>query len=283
MHGGHSLHADFGTVYNGKPNGIPVNHVGNSTPRKVVTYHTPNYADESDPMPAQGLPIPDDVKIEAWPDTGDGADHHMLLLDADNHLLHELYSIRLEADGSYSTGVHAQWDLTSNALRPNGWTSADVAGLPITPLLVRYDEAAAGLIPHAIRFCLDLSKGQVWPARHPGTSGGDLSPPMGTRVRLKAAFDIDQGHWPISDSNGNVTGYYDAVLSPICHTILQCMKDYGLILADHAGDWFFEGEPDPRWNDDELHLFGVIPAMAFEVFDNEALMVDPDSMETKET
>ena len=271
MHAGHPLHMDFGTVYNGHYNGIPINRVGNATPRRVVTYHRPNYSDESDPMPPEGLPIPDGVKIEGDPQPwAAGADHHMILWDTDNNRLHELYSVRNPSPGVWTTGQYSTWDLNSNALRPLGWTSADVAGLPIMPGLVRYDEAASGEINHALRFTLDLAWGQAWPARHPGTSGDPRFPAMGQRVRLKADVDI--------------TKYYgtETPTSPINRTLLQAMKTYGLILADHAGDWFIQGEPDPRWNDDELHLLVYFPPTLFEVVDNESLMIDPDSGESRQ-
>lgn len=287
---GHSLHPDFGTTL-GPPgptqtyNGMPINIVGNSTPRQVIKFHPPpfvNYSDESDPLPADGFPVPTDVRFEG--DTVDGgawnndADHHLLLWDQDRNELHEFYSIKKWPDGSLTTGSYSYWDLTSNAMRPNGWTSSDVAGLPVTPLLVRYAECEAGLIPHAIRFCLDLSRGQIWPARHPGTSGGSQHPPMGARVRLRADIELGERY---PQAPGPNPPLWDAKISPINRAIIQCFKDYGMILADHAGDWFFEGEPDARWNNDDLHLLGLIRAEWFEFVDSDAHKVHEDSMEAR--
>jgi hypothetical protein len=264
-HAGHNLHPDFGTVYQGRNNGIPLNIVaGNTVPKVPVTLTL--YASESDPIPPGGLPIPTNVLIEGDPGPFDpGADSHCLLVDTDTHLLHEFYSMQRNGDGTYTAKFHGQWDYRSNALRTAGWTSADAAGLPIAPFLVRYDEvlaavASGGTLPHALRFTLDLTHGPyLWPARHDANSGGSLNPPFGMRVRLKAAYDI-------------------SAYSPTNQAILRTLKRYGMFLADNGGDWFVQGMADLRWNDGDLHLLGqVLPLHAFEVVDASGLMIDADS------
>jgi hypothetical protein len=157
------------------------------------------------------------------------------------------------------------FDLSSNELRPDTWTSADAAGLPILPGLVRYDEVAAGEIRHAIRFTAPVTRNRhVWPARHDASSNTSTSvPPMGQRFRLKASFDI--------------SGF-----SPAMQVILTAMKRYGIILADNGSAWYVSGAPDPRWNDDDLvSSFHRIPGSAFEAVDVSTLMVTADSGEAR--
>jgi hypothetical protein len=277
-HGGHPLHPDFGTIYNGLLNGIPVNTVaGNSIPPRRVNVTT--YASESDALPGGDqttgfLPIPPNVVIEGdpvssptWTTEGD---HHLLLLDTDTHLLHELYKAIRQPDGSIMAASYAHWDLDSNALRPDGFTSADAAGLPVLPGLVRYDEIQSRLavdptgitgdLGHALRFTLDLTHGpHIWPARHDANSGGLNNPPLGLRVRLKSGFDT--------------SGY-----SPTNKIILNTFKKYGALLSDNGGDWFFQGVPDSRWDDNDLHiLIEVIPSDSFEVVDTSGWIVDANS------
>lgn len=266
-HAGHNLHPDFGTTYQDRYNGIPLNIIeGSRVPRARVTLTA--YASESDPIPAGGLPIPQDVLIEGDPGPFDpGADNHCLILDTDTHTLHEFYWLKRNGDGTYTAKQYSRWDYTSNALRPDGWTSADAAGLPLAPGLVRYDEvlvavASGGVVPHAFRFTLDLTwTPRLWPARHDAPSGVPLNPPMGMRVRLKANYDI--------------SGY-----SPVNQAILRTLKRYGMILSDNGGDWFLNGVPDSRWNPDDLALLQyVIPHDAFEVVDVSGYIVSPDSGE----
>jgi hypothetical protein len=267
-HSGQTLHMDFGTVYAGSPNGIPYNIVGNATPRRVVTYDPAyNYANESDPMPPEGLPIPADVKIEGAGVVG--ADHHMILHDVDRRELHEL-SIADPTDSDFMIKQYSHWDLTSNALRPDEWTSADAAGLPVYPLLVTYDEAASGEIKHALRFTLEHIWAYQWPARHMGYSGSDAGPFYGMRVRLRS--DVDITTYPGTDSP----------TSPINRAILQCMQTYGMFLADAGENWFVSGAPDPRWDDGDLHLLGYFnPGDCFEIVDTSSWMVDIDSAEAR--
>ena len=229
---GAHLHPDFGS-YAGY--GIPYNVVGSSTTRSHVTFQ---YADESDVGP---YPIPANPKIEA------GSDRHLLMWDKSACKLYELYAATKTSLG-WHAGSGAIWDLRSNALRPDGWTSADAAGLPILPGLVRYDEVAAGAIRHAIRFTAPVTRSaHIYPARHDAGAGNSTSyPPMGLRLRLKASVDI--GHF-----------------SPRMRIILTAMRRYGIILADNGSAWFFSGASDPRWNDDELNELKALIGSDFEV------------------
>ncbi len=241
------LHPDFGTEWNGDPIGIPYVAVSGVSPVPV----TFDYADESDPGP---YPIPPDAPIEG------GGDRHVLVLDTDTCLLYELYAAYPQNDGSWHAGSGAVFDLQSNTLRPDGWTSADAAGLPILPGLVRYDEVQAGEIAHAIRFTAARTRGaHVWPARHDASSlTGSQYPPMGQRFRLKADYDI-------------------AGFSPDVQVILRAMKKYGIILADNGSDWFISGAHDARWDDDVLGELKSVPGSAFEAVDVSSLPVDANS------
>jgi hypothetical protein len=250
--GSTGLHPDFGTVYNGAPNGIPFVIVPGSQPRVPVTF---TYADESDPGP---YPIPPSAPIEGGP--GSTGDRHVLVLDSGACKLYELYSAYPNVDGSWNAGSGATWSLLSDALRPAGWTSADAAGLPLLPGLVRYDEVAAGHIGHALRFTAAVTqKAYVWPARHFASSNTATTlPPMGTRVRLKAGVDISH-------------------FSPANQVILQALKTYGMLLADNGSNWFVSGAPDSRWNDSDLAALRQIVGSNMEVVDTSSLMVDPSS------
>ncbi len=241
-HSGHPLHADFGYMYQGHFNGIPYNIVGNATPKVAVIWDPAgNYAADSDALPPGGLPIPVDAVAEGDPAPVDmSGDRHLLLLDTDNKVLHELYAVTRQSDGSWLCRGYAHWDLTSNALRPDGLSSADAAGLPILPGLVRWYEIQTGAINHALRFTLALTwRPHLWPARHDAVSGSTLNPPMGMRVRLKANFDI--------------SGY-----SATNQVILKALKKYGMFLADNGSDWFVSGAPNANFNDDDLHLLTQI-------------------------
>ncbi len=234
------LHMDFGADWNGGPFGIPYVVVGPDQPRVRVTF---DYADESDPGP---YPIPRDAPIEGGP-TSDG-DRHVIVVEAGSRTLYELYAAYPQSDGSWHAGSGAVFDLVAGTTRPAGWTSADAAGLPILPGLVRYEEVAAGRIDHALRFTVSRTRrAYVPPARHFASSSTSTSlPPMGMRVRLKASFDI--------------SGY-----PPQARVILQAMKTYGMILADNGSDWFVSGTPDARWDDDQLNTLKNVPGSAFEV------------------
>ena len=237
-----NLHPDFGTTYNGAPNGIPyvLVHAGQAT--VPVTF---DYAGESDPGP---YPIPPDAPIEGGPSST--GDRHVLVVDVDAWKLYELFDAQpINGGASWHAGSGAVFDLNSDALRPAGWTSADAAGLPIFPGLVRYDEAAiAHDIEHALRFtCPETRKAYVSPARHYASNDTSSAlPPMGMRVRLKASFDT--------------TGF-----SPTVRAILRAMMHYGMLVADNGSGWFVSGAPDPRWDDADLATLSRVPSTAFEV------------------
>ena len=238
---GGSLHADFGANLDGKPFGIPYIVVKGSQKKVAVKF---GYADESD---KGKYPIPKNAPIEGGAkSTGD---RHVIVVDRDKWKLYELYDARPVNGGkSWTAGSGAIFDLKSNKLRPAGWTSADAAGLPILPGLVRYDEVKAGNITHALRFTVARTqKAYVAPARHWASDSTDPNlPPMGMRVRLKADFDI--------------SGYPKQA-----RVILQAMKTYGMLVADNGANWFVSGAPDKRWNDDALNTIKQVPGRAFEV------------------
>ncbi len=247
------LHADFGSgEYEGGPIGIPFVVVAGDQPPVDVTFL---YADESDQVP---YPIPADAPIEGGPN-GTG-DRHVLVVDSDACVLYELFNAFPQDGGSWQADSGAVFDLASSALRPETWTSADAAGLPILPGLVRYDEVAAGEIRHAIRFTTSQTRQDyVWPARHYASDEqGAEYPPMGQRFRLRADFDI--------------TGF-----SPDVQVILRALQTYGMILADNGSPWFLSGAPDDRWDNDVLRQLSRIVGGDFEAVDVSSMMVDPDS------
>jgi hypothetical protein len=237
------LHMDFGSFAG---YGIPYNVVGSATARSSVTF---DYADESDQV---GYPIPASPLIEG------GSDRHILMVDRDACRLFELYDARQSTSGAWSAGSGATWDLRSNALRSDGWTSADAAGLPILPGLVRYDEVAAGAINHALRFTTNVTqKAYIYPARHYASSDTSASlPPMGLRVRLKASYNT-------------------AGLSPQARVIAEALKQYGMILADNGSPWYVTGVSDPAFDDDVLHELAAITGANLEVVDTSALVNGP--------
>lgn len=250
-----NLHADFGSgKFENQLIGIPYNLVSGSQPKVKVTFE---YADESDPGP---YPIPENPQIEDNP-----GDAHILIVDTDNCILYELYAAHLESDG-WHAGTGAIFNLNSQGLRPEGWTSADAAGLPILPGLARYDEVVAGEIDHALRFTVKTTrKAYIWPARHFASDLTDRQyPPMGQRFRLKADYDI-------------------RAFSAHTQVLLQAMKKYGLILADNGSNWFITGTPDIRWDNDLLHQLGQVPGSAFEAVDVSSLMIDPNSAQVQPT
>ncbi len=237
------LHPDFGTVWNGAPNGIPYVVVAGAQPLVPVSFRS--YGGESDPGP---YPVPRDAPIEGG-QNGKG-DRHVLVVDRDRWRLYELFSASQVNNGAgWLAGSGAVFDLNSNTLRPEGWTSADAAGLPIFPGLVRYDEVFEQReIKHALRFTVGRSRrAYIYPARHFASGDPDPNlPPMGMRVRLKASFDIS-GY-----STGN-------------QVILRALKKYGMFVADNGPGWFLSGAPDPRWSDDDLGMLKNIKGFNFEV------------------
>jgi hypothetical protein len=243
------VHADFGAgLYDGSIIGIPYVVVhGQKTPKSRVTF---DYADESDRGP---YPIPARVPIEGQPAHADEGDRHALIVDRDSCTLYELYALRRDK-GGWAAGSGAIWSLRSNRLRPAGWTSADAAGLPILPGLVRYDEVAVGAIAHALRFTAERTRrAYVYPARHYASDLTDPAlPPMGLRVRLKASFDT--------------SGF-----PPQSRVILAALKRYGMILADNGSPWFVSGAPNAHWSNDDLHALGRVHGSDFEVVDTSRL------------
>ncbi len=256
--GSPSLHADFGSgLYEGLPIGIPFILVCKDQSPLPVTFrgndYDDNYGNESDPGP---YPIPVSAPVEG---NGTG-DSHVLCADIDNRILYELYNAS-HGSASWEASSGAMWHLKTNAARTAGWTSADAGGMPILPLLVRYDEVAKGTIDHAIRFTLNknkISKAYTAPASHliNGNNSDPATPvPMGIRIRLKKTFDI--------------SGF-----SATNQVILTAMKNYGLILTDVGSDLFISGAPDDRWDNDDLHELNAVKGSDFEVIQMGEIVTD---------
>ena len=245
------LHPDFGAgLYNDAPIGIPYVVVAAGQPKVQVAFTA--YGDESDPGP---YPVPPDAPIEGQQADGSafGGDRHVLVIDRDTNRLYELGNAYPQPDKSWQASGGALFHLDSNNVRPGGlpgWTSTDAAGLPIFPGLARYEEAASGVIRHALRFTVSATrKAYVPPATHWASSSTrtDL-PPMGMRVRLKAGYVIP------------------ASFSPECRAILQTLKTYGMFVADNGSNWYISGAPDPRWNNGKLvSELGSVKGDNFEV------------------
>jgi hypothetical protein len=225
------VHPDFDAV----GDGIPVNVVTSATPTYTVHF---DYASESDPGP---YPIPSNPLIEG------GSDRHLLSIDFGQCKLWELFDASKSGSAWYA-GSGAVFDLRSNALRPDGWTSADAAGLPIYAGLVRYDEILSGTINHALRFTAPSTCGYIYPATHLTAPPCSNKPPMGLRVRLKASVDI--------------SGF-----GPHVQVLLRALKKYGMLLADNGSPWYISGTPDARWDDDEFHALHALHGSDFEVVD----------------
>src|ERR1017187_8992030 len=245
-----ALHPDFGRE---AITGIPFNLVSGSQPKVAV--QVPN--DESDKGP---VPIPPHPLLEA----GGKGDSHMIVVDQDACKLYELYAAKQGPDGRWQADSAAYYDLRSNALRPDGWTSADAAGLPMFPGVVRYEEVAAGEIKPALRFTAPkTTRAFIWPARHMASRSDDPSlPPMGLRVRLRRDFDVSK-------------------FSQQTQVILRAMKKYGMILADNGGPWFFEGTPNANWNPEVMsEEMRQVKGSEFEVVDESSFMRGPNSAAT---
>ncbi|HNA89622.1 MAG TPA: hypothetical protein PK989_09965, partial [Anaerolineales bacterium] len=244
---GETIHMDFGSgTWEGGLIGIPFNIVAGST---VPTFEAEfYYPEESDAGP---YPIPDNPNIEY------GSDHHILVVDTETCTLYEIFDASFDG-ANWQGGGGAIWDLNSNALRPDTWTSADAAGLPILPGLVRYDEIETGAINHALRFTAETTAGYLWPGRHLTDDPQDGVPPLGARFRLKADYDI--------------SGF-----PPEMQVILQALKTYGMFLADNGSDWYVSGAPDERWDNDMLHLLDVLTGNDFEVVDSSVMIADINS------
>ncbi|HYG74843.1 MAG TPA: PA14 domain-containing protein [Planctomycetota bacterium] len=226
------LHPDFSSDLS---SGIPYNVVTGSQTK--VPIEIVDWPSESDPGP---YPVPANAKVESGPDG------HVIVVDNDNAILYEMFAASYVGPG-WRCSSAAKFDLKSNALRPDGWTSADAAGLPIFAGLARYEEVAAGEIKHALRFTITRPQNKwIHPATHGGTTTSTNDPPMGTRVRLKASYDISK-----------YTGQ--------ARVILNCLKKYGMYVADRGTDWYISGAPDSRWNVMDLRQLKEIPGSAFEV------------------
>ena len=244
------VHADFGSgLWNGGPIGIPITVVRGSQKKSRVTFR---YASESDKGP---YPIPSTVAIEGGR-RSDG-DRHAVIVDRDRCKLYELFALYPKRSGRWRAGSGAIWDLRSDRLRPQGWTSADAAGLPILPGLARYEEVARGRIDHALRFTVSRTRNAyVWPARHYASDLSDPSlPPMGLRFRLKRSYPI-------------------AGFPRQARIVLRALKEYGMIVADNGSDWYISGAPHPKWSNEQLHTLHRVPGSAFEV-------VEPSILEPK--
>ncbi len=238
--GGNFLHPDFGSP---RAYGFPYAVVGAGQPELPIHYTA--YGDESDRGP---FPIPSGAPVEGGRNS-DG-DRHVLVVDRSSCTLFELYRAFPTGGGTprWNADSGARWDLRSTALRPDSWTSADAAGLPIFPGLIRYDEVASGQLDHAIRVTFDSTRNAwVHPASHcAGDTANPNAPAMGTRLRLKPGYGL-----------GGFSGG--------AKTIAEAMKHYGLIVADNGSNWYFGGSSDRRWDDENLNQLKRIPGSAFQV------------------
>ena len=271
----YGVHPDFGSMYNGGMNGMYINIAAPNQPEVAVTYTL--YGNESDSGPA---PIPNNSIIEGapipsgngppTPDQG-GGDAHLLVLQPSTNILWEFWKSSYNGDGTWTAANGAMWDVSSCQERPNGWTSADASGMPITPTSVKYEEAASGSINHAIRLTVNWTgwESSVWPATHslqdtlsPG------APPMGQYFRLKSQYDTDTFQ---AD-----TGVYS--WSPTNRAIVHALATYGCVIQDinqGGSPFYIEGCYSNKWNDDDLHLLGYLRVSMFEAIDVSQLAVDP--------
>src|SRR4029077_2820590 len=240
-------HPDLGTF--AQWYGMPVNVAPPPTTGLTPTF---NFDSESD-HPAEGYPIDQSTFIEGGPGATSGSDRHALVVNKNLCKLYEIYNLQNFTNGQQpQAGSGAVWDLSSDAMRPIGWTSADAAGLPIAPLLLRADEILAGSIAHAIRFTAHCTHGYIWPGSHNAGSCDSSFPPMGARFRLRSSFDI--------------SGY-----SAATQVVLRAFQHYGLILADNGSDWYFQGRTDDWWGTTAgaavVSELKTIPAAQFDAVD----------------
>jgi hypothetical protein len=246
------LHPDFGPADGAQavPYGIPITVAPPGYPRVPVVFQ---YADESDQL---SYPLGSATQIEGGANSG--GDQHAIVVTADTCELFETWDTEQTSSG-WTAGSGAHWSLNSDALRPAGWTSADAAGLPILPGLLRWDEVASGHVDHAIRFTTNATdSAYLWPARHDAGSANASLPPMGARFRLKASF--------------NIAGF-----SPQAQTVLRAMQTYGLVLADNGSPWYFQGDASTGWPDALIEELKTIPANAFEAVDTSSLEISANS------
>lgn len=256
MHSSINLHPDFGPSYGAQtvPYGIPITVVAGAS-RVPVTFE---YADESDQVE---YPLSSSTRIEGGPRSE--GDRHAIVVDSETCTLFETWDTRKGSQG-WTAGSGATWDLRRNVLRPRGWTSADAAGLPILPGLLRWDEVAAGHVDHAIRFTTNVTRRAfIWPARHQAGSTNDAAfPPMGARFRLRA-------------------GYATVGLSKEAVTVITALKQYGLVLADNGSPWYFQGTSDEGWPTSLIEELKTIPASEFEAVDTSSMRVRANSAATR--
>jgi hypothetical protein len=252
-----NLHPDFGPSYGEQPvpYGIPITYVGGSHAKVRLHFQ---YSSESDHV---GYPLGSDTKIEGGSQASNDGDRHAIVVDRSTCKVYETWHTRKKS-GGWSAGSGATWSLKGNKLRPAGWTSADAAGLPILPGLLRVGEVKAGFVDHAIRFTVPVSsKHYLWPARHQAGSKSSLSyPPMGARFRLKAGFATSR-------------------FSDATRVVLAAMKTYGMIVADNGSGWYFQGEASNKWPDGMIDELKSIPGSAFEAVDESSLKVSSSSAE----
>ena len=243
------LHPDFGSgKYQGARIGIP--YVSVPRDQKKVRVRYDEYGDESDKGP---FPIPRDAPVEGG--RGSDGDRHVIVVQRGACKLIELYHARpVDGGRRWVAGSGATWDLDSNELRPKGWTSADAAGLPILPGLVRYEELKSGSIDHALRFTVSETRRRfIYPARHYASSSTSKNlPAMGQRLRLKKGFDV--------------SGFPRQA-----KIVLKALKRYGMIVADNGSDWYISGAPHKRWDNDALHELGRVTGKSFVVVDTSEL------------
>jgi hypothetical protein len=233
------LHPDFGS---NPTYGIPYTIVPASQKLVPITFNA--YGSESNPGP---YPVPMNAPVES------GSDRHVLVIDSGNCHLYEMYNAQQSGSG-WVCASGAVFNLNSNALRPDGWTSADAAGLPILPGLALYDEVASGVINHALRFTVaDTQNGFIHPATHQAGVGNPSLPPMGLRLRLEASFSL--------------AGFTGEAL-----VILKALKTYGMIVADNGSSWYISGATDSRWNDNNLNELKSVPGSAFQVVETGSIL-----------
>ena len=256
MSTGRNLHPDFGPSYGAGPDyGIPITVVTGSHPRVPVSF---TYAAESNRV---RYPFGSDTRIEGGRNSG--GDMHAVVVDKTHCTLFETWDTTVRS-GRWHAGSGAVWSLGSDTLRPDTWTSADAAGLPILPGLLRWPEVQAGHVNHAIRFTTDVtSRHHLWPARHDaGATDSWAYPPMGARFRLRAS-------------------YSEAGYGPRARVVIEAMKHYGLVLADNGSPWYFQGAQNASWPPSLVEALKRIPARAFVAVDTSSLKVSNGSAATR--
>jgi hypothetical protein len=250
-----NLHPDFGPSFGDGPNyGIPITVVGAAHPKVHVKFR---YASQSDKV---RYPLGNDTRIEGG--RRSSGDRHAIIVDKDSCKLYETFAT-YERNGKWHAGSGAVWSLNSDKLRPRGWTSADAAGLPILPGLLRWNEVKAGHVDHAIRFTTPVSSRHfLWPARHEAGSGSNKYPPMGARFRLRSS-------------------YHPKGFGPLAMAVVRAMKTYGLVLADNGSPWYFQGEQNAKWPDSFIEQLKQIPARDFVAVDTSSLKIHGNSGATR--